>query len=293
MRPRVTLQLPRAIGAPRPLAGADVLLVGDGYVASALRPHLQAHGACVRATQRDGPMALGTPDMRAAFRAASHVLLSVPPGAGGDPVLAALQDTPSRADWIGYLSATSVYGDRAGGWAFEGEAPTPGLRRGRWRADAEAAWLERHPRTQLFRLAGIYGPDRSPFARLRAGTARVVRKPGHVVNRVHVDDITALLLRSMTRPSAGDILNVADGAPAAPGEVLDHAASLLGLPPPPRVSIRDPQLSAMARSFYRDSKRVDVSRARSRLGWAPRYPDYRAGLAAVLAVETTPQGWAV
>ena len=267
------------------LGGADVLLVGEGYVARALRPLLEARGARVRATGRAGPMALGAPAMRDAFGRASHVLVSVPPNEGGDPVLAGLWGQATRAVWIGYLSATSVYGDRAGGWAFEGEAPTPGLARGRRRSDAEAQWLARYPQTHLFRLAGIYGPGRSPFARLRAGSARVVELPGHVVNRIHVEDAARALCLSAQSPCPGEVLNLADGRPAAPGEVLDHAAALIGVPHAPRVALHSPDVSPMARSFYRECKRVSAARARERLGWTPRFADYRAGLAAVLAAE--------
>ena len=287
MRPRVTLQLPFARGRRADLADADVLLVGEGYVARALRPDLDATGARVVATSRDaGPLRFGSPAMREAFARASHVLVSVPPSrAGGDPTLDALDGAATDAVWIGYLSATSVYGDRAGGWAFEGEAPTPSLPRGVRRSGAEIAWLEAHPQTHLFRLAGIYGPGRSPFAKLRDGTARVVHAPGHVVNRIHVDDIVSALRASMAAPCPGDIYNIADGHPAPPAEVMNYAAGLSGRPPPPRVSLSDPSVSAMARSFYAETKRIDTSRARERLGWTPRHADFRSGLRATLAAE--------
>ena len=290
MRARVTLQLPRAPRDPLGLEppGWRVLFLGEGYVAARLRPRLEALGARVEASGRDGPMALERPALHRAFARATHVLCSIPPGRAGDgldPALRALEGSHTGARFVGYLSATSVYGDRAGGWAFEGEAPTPGLARGRARAAAEIAWLERHPQTELFRLAGIYGPGRAPFSRLRNGTARVVDAPGHVVNRIHVDDIVGALLLAMGRPCAGDILNLADGAPAPPGDVLDCAARLLKVDPPPRVALHDASVSDMARSFYAESKRVDVRRARERLGWEPRYAGYARGLAATLAQD--------
>ncbi|MEM7729832.1 MAG: SDR family NAD(P)-dependent oxidoreductase [Pseudomonadota bacterium] len=295
MRLRVTLQLParpvRDVGTA--LDGATALLIGHGYVARALDPALRRAGVVVRHTVRDADTALG-PDavpfgsdaMRAAFEAADLVLVSVPPARGGsDPALLALHGARSRARWIGYLSATSVYGDRAGGWAFEGEAPTPGLARGVRRAEAELAWLEAHPQTQIFRLAGIYGPGRAPFERLRAGTARIIDAPGHVVNRIHVDDIVSALLASVARPSPQDIYNIADGHPAPPGEVLRHAAALIGLDPPPVVALDSPNVSVMARSFYAETKRIDTARIRERLGWVPRHPTYGSGLRAVLEAE--------
>ena len=287
MRPRVTLQLPAGPLTRTPLGPGDsVLLLGEGYVAKRLRGPLEATGARVMATQREGRHALRGPWARGAFSEASHVVVSVPPGRDGkDPALDALWGASTRARWIGYLSATSVYGDRAGQWAFEGEAPTPGLPRGVRRADSEVRWLERHAPTHIFRLAGIYGPGRNPFGRLRNGSARVVDAPGHVVNRVHVDDIVGALIRSMERPSPGDIYNIADGHPAAPGEVLDFAAELIGAERAPRVPLASEAVSPMARSFYAESKRVDITRAGTRLGWSPRFPDYRAGLRAVLYGE--------
>lgn len=287
MRPRVTLQLPAlALPPARSLSGARVLLVGEGYVARALRPQLEARGARVEATARSGDWALAGEQAARSFAQASHVVVSVPPARdGSDASLQALGRLATRAEWIGYLSATSVYGDRGGQWAFEGEAPTPGIARGRRRAGAEAAWLERFPATQLFRLAGIYGPGRSPFAKLRAGTARVVDAPGHVVNRIHRDDIVRVLLLSMERPSPGDIFNVADGRPAPPGEVMDAAARMLGVRPAPRVPLDHASVSDMARSFYAETRRIDCARARHRLGWEPRFADYEAGLRAVLNAE--------
>ena len=287
MRPRVTLQLPSAPlirRSPEALAGQSVLLIGYGYVAHALRPDLERLGARVSWTSRgaDG-IAFGSEAMRRAFADADAVVVSVPPARdGAEPTLDALDGVSTRARWIGYLSATSVYGHRAGGWAFEGEAPTPSLPRGVRRADAEVAWLERYAATHVFRLAGIYGPGREPFAKLRDGTARVVTGvPEHVVNRIHVEDIVSALIASMRAPCPHDIYNIADGHPADPGEVLDFAAGLAGVPSPPRVDLNDASVSTMARSFYRETKRIDISRARSRLGWAPRYPDYQTGLRAI------------
>jgi hypothetical protein len=45
-------------------------------------------------------------------------------------------------------------------------------------------------------------------------------------------------------------------------------------------------MTPMARSFYAESKRVRNDRIKSELGISLIYPDYRAGLAALLAAET-------
>lgn len=294
MRPRVTLQLPAAPCAQqqRPavsLHGAAVLLIGYGYVARALTPVLIEAGARVQFTTRGNAaldhraLGFGTDAMRKAFARADIVLSSVPPSKdGSDPTLLALENAENRAAWIGYLSATSVYGDRSGQWAFEGEAPAPSLPRGTARATAELRWLEQHPTTQIFRLAGIYGPGRAPFDRIRSGKARIIDAPDHVVNRIHVDDIVTAIIASIARPSPQDIYNIADGQPAAPGAVMAYAAQLIGCETPPTVALNDASVSAMARSFYAETKRIDISRAKTRLGWEPRFSNYQDGLRATL-----------
>ena len=284
MRGRVTLQLPRAYESSIELDGASILLIGNGYIAKALTPHLIKAGAHVQATTRnDGPCQFGSNAMRQAFETADIVLVSIPPSrAGVDPALDALKSAKTQARWMGYLSATSVYGDRQGGWAFEGEAPTPLLPRGKRRADAELIWLEEYPQTHVFRLAGIYGPGRDPFQRIRAGTARIVEAPEHVVNRIHVEDIVSALLASIKQPSGQSIFNIADGHPAPPGDVLRFAAKLIGEAPPPTVALDDPSVSDMARTFYAETKRIDISHAKARLQWTPRFQTYQDGLRAVL-----------
>lgn len=138
-------------------------------------------------------------------------------------------------------------------------------------------------RDHIFRLAGIYGPGRGPFEKVRDGTARRIVKPGQYFSRIHVDDIAQVLAASMARPDPGTAYNVCDDAPVAPEEVLAHAAALLGLPPPPEVAYGDAEMTPMARSFYAESRRVRNDRIKERLGVRLLYPDYKAGLAALLS----------
>jgi len=273
----------------------SALLLGAGYVARALTPVLRAQGWEVSVTTRSGQTNLrdvtcyafhgaASPALQAAFSSADLILSSIPPlKSGAEPALSALAHLTPRANWIGYLSATSIYGNRDGQWAFEGEAPSPSLARGRARADAELAWIETLWPVHIFRLAGIYGPGRAPFEKLKSGTARAILKEGHVVNRIHVDDIILALLLSLDAPAPQSLYNLADGHPAPPQDVLDYAAGLLGLPPPPRIDLTDPIISDMSRSFYAETKRINADKARQELGWRPVFPSYRDGLSAILA----------
>ncbi len=241
-----------------------------------------------RAAPLDGP--------ETALSGTTHLLSSVPPDAEGDPVLDAhFDDIVALAQggglrWIGYLSTTGVYGDRAGGWVDETSALEPTGERGRRRVAAERHWLrlwqEHGLPVHIFRLAGIYGPGRSQFAALRAGRSRRIEKPGQVFSRIHVADIAQVLAASIDRPNPGAVYNVCDDAAADPAEVTAHAAGLLGMEPPPLVPFETADLSEMGRSFYRDNKRVSNARIKQELGVRLLYPSYREGFPAVLAAET-------
>ncbi|OAB55338.1 NAD(P)-dependent oxidoreductase [Leptolyngbya valderiana BDU 20041] len=290
-----------------------LFVFGLGYSARQLAADLSVQGWEIAGTTRSAQKASalaasegaeafvfdrGTPlsDPATALAGTTHLLSSVPPDAEGDPVLDAHFDDivalahGGELQWIGYLSTTGVYGDRAGGWVDETSALEPTGERGRRRVAAERHWLrlwqEHGLPVHLFRLAGIYGPGRSQFAALRAGRSRRIDKPGQVFSRIHVADIAQVLAASIDRPNPGAAYNVCDDEAADPAEVTAHAAELLGMDPPPLVPFATAELSEMGRSFYRDSKRVCNARIKQELGVRLLYPSYREGFPAVLAAET-------
>jgi nucleoside-diphosphate-sugar epimerase len=225
----------------------------------------------------------------------THLIHSIPPGPGGDPVLASFREEIAALpalQWVGYLSTVGVYGDQEGGWVDETTAPNPNSARTSARVAAEQDWLQFGRETgvpvHVFRLAGIYGPGRCVFDKLRAGTARRVNKDGQVFSRIHVEDIASVLEASIAKPHGGAIYNVADDEPAAPGDVVAYAAELMGMPPPPEIAFADADLTPMARSFYEGSRRIKNARIKSELGVKLRYPTYREGLTALLADDPAP-----
>jgi nucleoside-diphosphate-sugar epimerase len=292
-------------------ASPRLFCFGLGYSALALAARLRARGWRMAGTCReeDRRQALldqgieawrfdrGYPlaDVRAALAGATHLLSSVPPDNAGDPVFdlhgAEIAKLRGLA-WAGYLSTTGVYGDRGGGWVDEESELKPSGERGRRRVAAEAAWLslrrDHGLPVHIFRLAGIYGPGRSAFDSLRSGRAQRIDKPGQVFSRIHVDDIAQVLKASIARPRPGGIYNLCDDDPAAPEAVIAEAARMLGREPPPLVPFAEAKLSEMGRSFYDDNKRVHNERIKRELGIRLAYPDYRTGLAAILAAETKP-----
>lgn len=221
--------------------------------------------------------------LRTALASATHLLVSAPPDASGDPLLRHHAGDLTALSWIGYLSTVGVYGDHGGAWVDETTLPKPISNRSRWRLAAEQSWLDlaqsKSLRVEIFRLAGIYGPGRGPLEAVRKGTARAIVKPGQVFNRIHVEDIANVLVAAIARPSGQTIYNVSDDEPAPPQDVLAYAATLLGLPAPPSVDFATADLTPMARSFYSECKRVSNARVKDALSIALTYPNYRDGFA--------------
>jgi nucleoside-diphosphate-sugar epimerase len=275
-----------------------LLSLGHGYSAAALAALLIPLGWRVIGTTRSAEKAaalqatgveplLWPGDLTRALGEATHILASAAPDGSGDPFLNSNLDLirAARPEWVGYLSTTAVYGDHQGGWVDETTPLNPQSVRAVQRVLAERQWLATGLPVQVFRLAGIYGPGRGPFEKVRDGTARRIIKPGQVFSRIYVEDIAATLLASIRRPNPGAIYNVCDDDPAPPQDVLSYAAALLGLPDPPEVDYETAEMSPMARSFYADSKKVRNDRIKTELGVKLAYPTYRDCLVALLAAE--------
>ncbi len=282
-----------------------LLAIGRGYVARRLagRPGMTVLGATHRldgAPRQPGDIRFGdSAAIAPLLERATHMLVSVPPDADGDPTLRwlgadRLAGMPVLR-WIGYLSSTGVYGDHDGAWIDETAPLNPVGRTAERRAQAEAEWLaarapagkRRGLPVTVFRLSGIYGPGRSAFDALAAGTARRIDKPGHVFCRCHVDDICAVLLRSMAGAGAGaaPIYNVADDLPAPQRAAVEYAAGLAGAEPPPLTPYDPGALPPGLRRFYEACRRIRNDRIKRDLGVRLLYPTFREGLRAIALEE--------
>ncbi len=234
------------------------------------------------------------PALAQRLAASDVLLLSAPPDAAGDPLLRLALPALTRSAAEGrlrqvvYLTTLGVYGDHQGAWVDETTPPRAGSARLQRRLDAEAAWFDFGARNQVpvaaLRLAGIYGPGRNALAQMRAGTARVIDKPGQVFNRIHVEDISRAVMAVIARRFDG-VLNVADDLPTAPGDPIAYAAQLLALPAPEPVpfAVAAATMSPMALSFWGASKRVSNHRLKTVLGVELAYPTYHNGLDALAA----------
>ena len=279
-----------------------VFIFGLGYVGRPLGHRLAAAGWQVRGTTRtpsrlaaeaeagwqihefadDRPLA----DPEAALDGVDALITTITAIGGSDPVLDAHGELIADfKGWSGYVSATSVYPDTPDGFCYEDTPTGPATARGRARVEAEQRWLDLLG-TEIFRAAGIYGPGRSPFDALRDGTSRIIEHRGQVFNRIHVEDICRVIEAAMAQPRRGRIINLADNKPAPQGDVVRHAAGLIGVEPPQPQSLKEANLSPMARSFYVSRRKVASKVIGPELGLDLLYPDYESGLAAILKAET-------
>jgi nucleoside-diphosphate-sugar epimerase len=281
-----------------------LVVLGAGYSATAfighMRPRLTAVSGTARSPEKAALLAQGgatgrvfdgvaaDPALLADIAATDALLVSIPPGAEGDPALRVLGEAVAAAPrlaWIGYLSTIGVYGDRGGDWVTEEDAPRPTSDRSVQRVAAEEGWLALGARcgkaVAVLRLAGIYGPGQNALVNLRQGTAKRLVKPGQVFNRIHVADIARATEASLDRPHPGRIYNVTDDEPAPPQDVVAYAARLMGIAPPPETDFATAELSPMARSFYSENKRVSNARLRNELGVTLAFPTYREGIRAL------------
>lgn len=278
---------------------ARVLVLGLGYSGRHLAALLHAHGMACSGTVRDPAnapddgwvrhrLAAGEPisaDLREAIRTAEALVCTVPPDAEGDPALRllteALSDSPALR-WVGYLSSTAVYADRAGGRVTETSiadaTDETALKRlhaeQQWQALAQARGLA----SAVFRLPGLYGRGRNALVQLAQGKAKHVVRPGLVFNRLHVEDLASGVLAAMQRADGHALYLLSDDEPAPPQDVLGYAATLSGLPLPAAQAWDAPAVAASLRRFYTSHKRIDGRTTRAALRWQPRFTTYREGL---------------
>jgi nucleoside-diphosphate-sugar epimerase len=243
----------------------------------------------VRALVFDGTHA--TRELDGTIAAADYALISIPPDASGDPVLAACSPALAAARDLRsavYLSTVGVYGDHGGGWVDEQTPPAPRSERSRWRVAAEQAWQQFSARhgipVAVLRLAGIYGPGQNALVTLARGKARRIVKPEQIFNRIHVGDIAQAIEAAFAR-RAGGVFNIADDEPSPPADPIVFAAELMGRALPAEIPFAQaaPSMSEMGLSFWQECRRVRNDKLKRELGVTLRYPTYREGLRTLFA----------
>lgn len=195
--------------------------------------------------------------------------------------LAALTAVPQR---FVYISTSGVYGDCAGRWIDEGEPLKPISERAKRRLDAEQALHDYAQRsgahTVILRVPGIYGPGRLPVERLRQNLPVIRAEQSPYTNRIHADDLAMAALHAAAYGAAGAAYNISDGNPTTMCDYFTRCAALLGLPPPPQVTVDEARrvFTPAMWSFMEESKRLRNQRMLEQLRYTPQYADLEAGL---------------
>lgn len=283
-----------------------IFIFGLGYVGRHLATELCRCGWQVTGTTRQPkkfaghvpdtwtifPFEAGAPsgELDAHLEKATHLLSTIATPSGRDPVLELYGKAIKKfSGWTGYISATSVYPNQSKGWIDEDTEPAPTTARGKSRLAAEQQWQD-YANAELFRLAGIYGPHRNPFAELLARTARIIDKPSQIFNRIHQTDISRIVMAALDKPRPGRVINLADGQPASQADVLRYGANLLGIEPPQSIPFETADLSPMARSFYNSRRQIRSKIIGPELGLELIYSDYKRGLEAIYAEQSFQSG---
>ena len=283
------------------MAGKHIFIFGLGYVGLHLAHRLDRQGWQISGTTRNPEKLKGkipkawqifafedgqTIDGLASYlENCSHILSTISALVGHDPVMRTHRDIlKNYQGWAGYVSATSVYPDQKDGFVDETTTPAPATKRGKDRLAAEQLWQEIID-AEIFRAAGIYGPERSPFTALGEGRAKIIEKEGHFFNRIHLSDIAKIIIAAMDKPRKNRIINLCDNEPAPQGDVIRYAAKLMRVNPPQPVPFEQANLTPMARSFYVSRRRLKSIIIKDELGITLDYPTYREGLNAIWAEE--------
>ena len=223
------------------------------------------------------------PDLINDLNSANKVLISIPPRSNIDLVIKNFENNfkKNKFDWVTYLSATSVYGDKKGQWVDEATDPEPTSDRGVARLNAEKNWLRLYKDfslpIQIFRLSGIYSNENNVIERLKMGKLKIVNKKNHFFSRIHIDDIAGVLTLSLKKFIPGEIYNISDNYPCSNEEIAKYAADLMKMNLPQKINIEDLE-SEMLKIFYKESKRVNNSRMKNFFGYELKYPTYKEGL---------------
>lgn len=227
-----------------------------------------------------------------ALASATHLFITIPPNESGCPVAQWMSDALEAGDtfpslqWVGYCSSTGVYGDAYGKWVDETTPPAPVSASGKRRLLAEQQWQALYDAhlipSHIFRIAGIYGPNRNAASRLLAGMEHITYAPDHFISRIHVEDIAQAVTASIASPQPFDVYNLADDTPAPTHVPIEYAAQQLHIAAPPRIPLAERELSEFARGMFKANKRVSSRYIQEKLGFSWYYPSYKEGLAACL-----------
>ena len=195
---------------------------------------------------------------------------------GLDPVLKKYRKSISlNKNIIIYYSATSVYGN---GIVDESSKPSPVHQRGLTRLKCEKEWVKANSQTSIFRISGIYGPNRHPMIKYLNGDNEIIVKDDHISNRIHVEDLSSITLQFLNKNCKEQILNISDQKKISNYDAIKFVSNELNLVKP-KVEKYDPKkVSEMLKSFYEVNRTVKSNIIYNKISYKFKYPNYKLAL---------------
>ena len=195
---------------------------------------------------------------------------------GLDPVLKKYKKSISlNKNIIIYYSATSVYGS---GIVDESSIPSPKYKRGLTRLSCEKEWVKANPHTSIFRISGIYGPNRHPMIKYLQGDNKIIVKEDYISNRIHVEDLSSLTLQFIKNNYKEKILNISDQKKVSNYDAIKFVSNELNLVEPKVVRYDPKKASKMLKSFYEVNRTVKSNIINHKISYKFKYPDYKFAL---------------
>jgi len=195
---------------------------------------------------------------------------------GLDPVLKKYRKSISlNKNIIIYYSATSVYGS---GIVNESSIPLPKYKRGLTRLSCEKEWIKTNPHTSIFRISGIYGPNRHPMIKYLQGDNKIIVKEDYTSNRIHVEDLSSLTLQFIKNNYTEKILNISDQKKVSNYDAIKFVCNELNLVKPKVVRYDPKKVSKMLKSFYEVNRTVKSNIINHKISYKFKYPNYKFAL---------------
>ena len=195
---------------------------------------------------------------------------------GLDPVLKKYRKSISlNKNVIIYYSATSVYGS---GVINENSIPSPKFKRGLIRLNCEKEWVKANPNTSIFRISGIYGPNRHPMIKYLNGDNEIIVKEDYISNRIHVEDLSSLTLQYIKNKYTEKILNISDQKKVSSYDAIKFVCNELNLVEPKIIRYDPKKASKMLKSFYEVNRTVKSNIINHTISYKFKYPDYKFAL---------------
>lgn len=171
-----------------------------------------------------------------------------------------------------FVSSTSVYGQTDGEWVDEASPTEPTEESGKIVLEAERTLREFRPDAIILRFAGIYGPGRILRRQALMNGEPLVGDAEKWLNLIQVDDGVGSVLAAEAKGKRGETYLVSDGEPVRRRDFYLYSAQVLGAP--------TAQFQLPTQPILEANRRITNTKARHELGFAPRFPSYREGLAA-------------